>query len=235
VVSSKQTEDERLFGIMIEQLKVPLLHIARQSEQAQYGDLPSYKDINSVAEMSIKMIDSYLLTRGQNSQLGLDIEPVSISSVLNSAADNLNNLAKLYNCDIELHLSGKFGPVVSHRAKLEAAYTMLGYSFIEANMANKIKESKGRIILSGYRTSKGLVAGVFSPEIKFNHDSLTKSIATFGSTKQGMPDVSQSTGAGIFIANTILNDLATKLRVAHYKKISGVAATLIPSQQLQLV
>ena len=233
--SSKQLEDDRLLKIIIEQLKLPLLHIARQTEGAKYGSLADYNNLNSIAEMSIKMIDSYLLTTSQNDQLSLQLEPVSISSVLNNAASNLSRLAGMYNCSIELVLAGKYGPVMSQKDRLEAAYTMLGYSYIEANMSNSHKNKPGKIILSGYKTSKGLVAGIFSPEIKVDNESFHRSINSFGKSRQGVPDISQSTGAGIFIADTILSDLSTKLRVAHYKKISGLAATLIPSQQLQLI
>lgn len=235
MISSRQLEDDRLLKIIIEQLKLPLLHIARQTEAAKHGTLADYNDINSIAEMSIKMIDSYLLTSGQNSQLSLELEPVSVSSVLHAAANNLTNLARLYNCNIELRLAGKYGPVMSQKDKLEAAFTMLGYSYIEANSSNNSKGEMGKIILTGYKTSKGLVAGIFSPEIEVTNQSFKRSIDSFGKTRQAIPDVSQSTGAGIFIADSILNNLATKLRVAHYQKISGLAATLRPSHQLQLV
>jgi hypothetical protein len=235
VISSKQLEDDRLFKKIIEQLKLPLLHIARQTELAKYGTLANYDDLNSIAEMSIKMIDSYLLTAGQNNQLSLDFEPVSISSALHAAADNLTNLAKLYNCSVELHIAGKYGPVMSQKNKLVAAYTMLGYSFIEANLSNNTKNKRGRVILTGYRTSQGLVAGVFSPEISISNESFHRAINTYDTKRQAIPEVSQSTGAGILIANSIFNDLATRLRVAHYKRISGLAATLIPSHQLQLM
>ena len=235
MITAKQPEDDRLFKIIIEQIKLPLLHIARQTEAANYGSNVNYADINSVAEMSLKMIDSFLLTKGQNSQTSLELEPVSVSSVLNSAADNLYDMAKLYNCSVELRIAGKYGPVMSEKHKLEAALTMLGYSYIEANTANIVERKRGRILLTAYRSSKGLVAGVFSPEVSFTNEQFQKSLDSFGSTRQAIPEVIQSTGAGIFIANSLLNDLTTKLRVAHYKKLSGLAATLLPSQQLQFI
>ncbi len=235
MITSKQLENDRLFKIIIEQLKLPFLHIARQTEAANFGTITNYAEINSIAEMSIKLIDSYLLTNGQNPQTSLDLEPVSISSVLNTAADNLSGLAGLYNCNIELQLAGKYGPVMSNKPRLEAAFTMLGYSMIEANLASSANRRRGNIILSGYRSSKGLVAGIFSPDIEINNDSFQKSLNSFVSTKQALPDLSHSTGAGIFIADSILTDLSTKLRVAHFKRINGLAATLIPSKQLQLV
>lgn len=235
VITSKQLENDRLFKILIEQLKLPFLHIARQTEAAKYGTMTDYADINSIAEMSIKLIDSYLLTSGESDQTSLELEPVSLSSVLNSAAENLTSLAKVYDCDVELHLGGKYAPVMSRNDKLEAAITMLGYSFIESNLANSPNRKRGRVILSGYRTSHGLVAGVFSPEVEITNENFQHSINNFRSTKQAIPEMSHSTGAGIFIADSILRDLTTKLRVAHYKRISGLAATLIPSQQLQLV
>jgi hypothetical protein len=235
VIASRQLEDDRLLKIIIEQLKLPLLHIARQTEAAKYGTLANYSDLNSIAEMSIKMIDSYLLINSQNPQLSLQFEPVSISSVLNSTANNLSNLAKIYNCDVELRLAGKYGPVMSQKDQLEAAFTMLGYSYIEANLASKPDNGTGKIILTGYKTAKGLVAGVFSPEIEISNRSFQRSVNSLGKARQLIPGVSQSTGAGIFIADSIFNKLATKLRVAHYQKNSGLAATLIPSSQLQLI
>lgn len=235
MTSSKQFEDDHLLKMIIEQLKLPLLHIARQTEAAKYGSLADYGDINSIAEMSIKMIDSYLLTRGQNSQLSLELEPVSISSVLNEAANNLANMAQMYNCTVELNLAGRFAPVMSQKTKLESAFTMLGYSFVEANLANSPKNTTGRIILSAYKSKRGTVAGIFSPEIEVSNESFQRSINTTSRTRQAIPDISQTTGAGIFIADSILRNLATKLKVAHYNHISGFAATLTPSQQLQLI
>jgi hypothetical protein len=235
VISSRQLEDDRLLKIIIEQLKLPLLHIARQTEAARFGSLADYNDINSIAEMSIKMIDSYLMTSSQSPQLSLQLEPVSISSVLNSTANSLSGLAKLYNCSVELRLAGKYGPVMSQRDKLEAAFTMLGFSYIEASLSDNPEKEVGKIILTGYKTSKGLVAGIFSPQVEVTNKSFQRSINSLGKARQVMPSISHSTGAGIFIADSILNNLATKLRVAHYQKISGLAATLIPSSQLQLI
>ena len=235
MISSKQLEDEHLLKIIIEQLKLPLLHIARQTEQAKYGTLVDYIDINSIAEMSLKMIDGFMLSREENTQTSLQLEPVSLSSALNNAANNIEGLAKLYGCSVELHLAGKYAPIMSQKDKLEAAFTMLGYSYIEASKNNENSNLKRRIILSGHKTSKGLVAGIFSPQLIVNNGSFIKSMNSLKATKQAMPGITQSTGAGIIIANSILNDLTTKLRVAHYRKISGMAATLIPSHQLQLV
>jgi len=41
-------------------------------------------------------------------------------------------MAKQYQCKLELHLSGRYEPVMANKAGLEAALTSLGYVFIEA-------------------------------------------------------------------------------------------------------
>ena len=56
-------EQVRLLRALAEQLKLPLIQIARGAELAhQQKDMSSYADISYTADMTLRLIDSYLLS-----------------------------------------------------------------------------------------------------------------------------------------------------------------------------
>src|SRR6266568_3187421 len=93
--------EERLLRALAEQLKVPILQIARSAELAQTTGVGStFKEIEYTADMTIKLIDSYLLSVRLQSLPTLEMQPVSVSAVLQDAAHYLSKLAYKYGCDL---------------------------------------------------------------------------------------------------------------------------------------
>jgi hypothetical protein len=225
--------EERLLRALAEQLKSPFLQIAREAELAQGTEAgPVLKNIEYTADMAMRLIDSYLLSVRLQALPVLELEPVSLSSVLQDTAHRLNYLAKQYDCDLDVQISGKYGPVMAHRQSLEAAYISLGYTFIEASPP---AEEKHHVVLAAHRSRGGLVAGVFGSQPGLSADTFHRAKALYGTAAQAIPNVSAHNGAGIFVANSLLETMASGLRVARHHKLSGLAATLLPSQQLQLI
>jgi hypothetical protein len=224
---------ERLLRALAEQLKLPLLQIAREAELAATNQTPeSLKSISYTADMALRLVDSYLLSVQLQALPSLELEPVSVSAVLQDTAHRLNQLAKQYDAELEVHLSGKYEPVMSHRQSLEAAFATLGYSFIEAvPHAGK----KHKIILGAHRSSKGLVAGVFGNQDGLSTDMYKRGMALFGTARQAVPGLTPHAGAGVFVAESLLNNMQTPLHLSRHNKLLGLAATLLPSQQLSLV
>jgi hypothetical protein len=121
---------------------------------------------------------------------------------------------------------------MAHRPSLEAAYMSLGYAFIEAVPGTA---NTGRLLFAVHRTGRGLAAGVFGEQPGLSTDMYRRARALYGHAHQAMPTVSASSGAGIFVADSLLQNMATPLRVARHQRLSGLAATLLPSKQLQLI
>ncbi|MDB5185773.1 MAG: hypothetical protein JWL85_296 [Candidatus Saccharibacteria bacterium] len=233
MTATNAVSQERLLRALAEQLKLPLLHIARQAELAAMTGSTSVPNttITQTASMALQLIDGYLLSTDLHAQQSLHLEPVSISSVLHDTAQRLQFLARQYNCEVEIHLAGKYEPVMGHRESLETAFTMLGYSFIES-----ITEGKDRrLVLAAHRSGKGLVAGVFGNHPGLTADMYRRARALYGNSRQALPTVSPASGAGVFIADSLLAPSGSPLRVARHQKLNGLAATLFPSQQMQLV
>lgn len=219
---------ERLLQTLAEQLKLPLMQIARQAELA--GD-PASESIRYTADMALQLIDGYLLGTTLSRQQTLELAPVSMSLLLHDTAHKLSRFALNHNCNIQVDLGGKYGPVMAHQASMEAAFTVLGYSLIES----RTDGDKHDIILGTHRSRSGLVAGFFAEEPSLTKDAYRRSRVLYGSARQPMPSVSAASSAGIFLADTILSSMEAPLHSARHKSLAGLAATLLPSKQLQLV
>jgi hypothetical protein len=224
--------DERLLRALAEQLKMPLLHIARAAELSGKKPTQVLQNISYTADMAMQLIDSYLLTTDLQAHPSLQLEPVTVSSVLQDVAQKLVPLARQYDHDLEVSLSGKYGPVMAHRESLEAAYTMLGYAMIESQAPS---EKRQTVLLGAHRSSSGIVAGVFGKQTGITTDMFRRGRALYGRSRQPLSSMSNSAGASIFIADSLLHSMSAPLKIAHHHKMAGFAATLLPSQQLQLV
>lgn len=227
-------DSDQLLQALAEQLKLPLLHISQHIELAKSGKNIRYEHIESVADMAIHLIDSYLLSRQlSRSQTELQLEPVSISSVLQTAAEKLDKIAREYSCDIELHISGKYGTVMGHRQSLEAAMIALGYSFIEAQQ--EAEAGKHRLVLGAHKSRWGIVAGTYGNHKELTADMFRRAKLLHGRARQSLPTLGHSSSAGIFVADSLLSAMSGKLHVSRHSKLSGLAVTLAPNPQLTLI
>ncbi len=232
-MAHKATVDQRLLLALAEQLKVPLLQIARRAELSQNSRRPKQQleAIELTADNALSLIDHYLLST-RLAMEGAVLEPVSVASVLHDTAQSLSKLASDYHCKLELHLSGRYEPVMAHREGLAAALLDIGHDMIEA----EVQQSKKPVVtLAAHRGKKGIVAGVFGDTEGLTADMFRRSRKLYGQAKQPLNTVSAHPVAGIFVADSLLHSMATRLRVAHHHKLSGLAATLLPSQQLALL
>jgi hypothetical protein len=225
--------DERLLKALAEQLKAPLLQIARSAElQARAADIHRLPHIQYVAETALSYIDAFLLSVDRQASELLALEPVSVSSILNDTAHQLEQFAKDHNCDVEVHLSGKYGPVMAHNESLQSALMLLGYSLIEAQTP---QDKRHQVVLAAHKSSRGLVTGVFDNQAGLSTDVFRRGRALYGTVRQPLPAVSGGAGAGVFIADALLRSMSAPLRVARHNSLTGLAATFHASSQLQLV
>jgi hypothetical protein len=216
--------NERLLQAMAEELKLPLLQIARQAE------LSNQKEIELSATQALWFVDSYLLSQQLLQQPRLELEPVAVSAVLQDVAHLLDGLAKQYNCGLELQISGRYMPAMAHRQALQTALIGLGSSLITAS-----QDKKPHLILAAHRTRTGIVAGVFSQTEGLSQAVYQRGRDLYGKARQPMQEFTSHSGAGIFVAAELLGSMESALRVARHHKLTGLAATLQQSRQLVLV
>lgn len=230
------SSDGRLFFALAEQLKMPLLQISRSAELAQHTQVGDYlQNIEYVADMTMQLVDSYLLsTRLQSAGEALELVPVSLSAVLNDVAHRMEAIARANSCDVELHIAGKYGPIMAHPAGLSAALNNLGQVFVDAH-SQRTASKRPVIKLAAHRTRMGITAGLFSDIEGLNVDMFRRSKKLYGSSRQPLAQLTSQNGAGVFIADSLLETMSSGLRIAHHQRLTGLAATFTPSQQMALV
>ena len=233
--STQAVASEQLLLSVAEQLKLPLLQIARQAELAALSQAADLREIQTTADTALRLLDSYLLgvQLARDSQQEFLLEPVSVSSVLYDTGQQLESLARFYGVKLELNIAGRFGPVLAHRQGLQAALTSLGAALIEALPA--LENPQLKLQLATHRCRYGIVAGVYSGTDTLTAEALRQGRALHGRVRQPLVSVSHTSGAGVFVADSIFRAMHAKLQVSRHHNLYGLGAILQPNRQLQIV
>ncbi len=223
-------QNDTLFTALAEQLKTPLLQIARLSEMSGTGTLPH---ISVISEHALRLVDAYVQTQAQ-AQIRLLLEPVSTSAVLYDVANSLRPFAQQFDYDIEINLIGKSVPIMAHRDSLRAMLTLLGASLIEAG-AEENNSAARYLVLGTHRSARGTVVGAFSNQVSLSQRALQLTRELHGRAAQAVPSLGLAGGAGLAIADRLSEQLLAPLKAYRHHSLTGVGSLLLPSRQLQLV
>ena len=227
---------QQLLLSVAEELKTPLLQIGRQAELAAGApSTESLEQIQTIADMALRLVDNYVLGArlALEDNYQLTMEPVSISSVLYDTGQQLHAMAKLYGVELELNVGGKFGPVMAHRQGLQSALVSLGHALIEALPA--IGDKHQRLQLAAHRCRYGIVTGVYSDVEQVTTEALRQGKKLNGHARQPLATMTHTAGAGVFVADAILQAMDSELTVSRHHNLYGLGAILRPNPQLQLI
>jgi hypothetical protein len=233
------SETEQLFLSLAEQMKVPLLQIARQAEAGILlgSAAETLAKVHTEADIALKLVDGYMLSMRLASQEHdpMSVGPVSVSAMLYDTAQQLGPIAKMYGVTLEVEMAGKYGPVEAHQQGVKAALVSLGYALIEALPAGGGQPKQMRLQLVAHRCRYGIATGLYSNVQNISVQALKKGHQLRGTARQPLPGMTHSGGAGVFVADAILKALGSHLRVSHYHNRTGLGTILQPNPQLQLV
>jgi hypothetical protein len=223
-----------LLGVA-EELKLPLLQIARQAELAQLNGTANLTGVQAAAQTALQLLDNYVLgVRLALEPQHFPLEAVSVSSVLYDAAQQLDSFAKSYGVELELNIAGKYGPVLANRQGLQAALVSVGAALIEAIPALEGPRQL-KLQLATHRSRYGVIAGVYADTRQLSNEALQRGRRLQGRSRQPLLNLSQSNGAGIFVADAILHAMDLHLMASRHHRLHGLATVLQSNHQLQLV
>jgi len=227
---------EELYLSLAEQLARPFLQIARLSELAvanPRGASKHWQTARTIADASLQLVESYALSlRVQGKITPLQLEPVTVSSLLYDTAQGLQAFAKQYGVELELEPGPRVQPVLADRTVLQAAMTSLGQVFV---LAQAESDERAPVRLSAHKSRYGVVAGLYGGSSQLGTDSLRSAHALRGRARQPLQKLVSGPATGVFVADSLLGTLSAHLHVARYHNLTGLAATLQPSRQLQLI
>lgn len=225
---------QQLLLSIAEQLKLPLLQIARQAEQVKLSGGPNLSTIQATADTALSLLDNYVL--GVHLALEperLNVEQVSVSSILYDAGQQLDALAKSYGVALELNVAGRYAPVLAHRQGLQAVLVSLGAALIEALPAQESPQLK--LQLATHRSRYGVVAGVYSDTSQLSRETLQRGRKLQRHSRQPLMNFTHTSGAGIFVADAILRAMNLSLKASRHHRLYGLGTVLQSNHQLQLV
>lgn len=225
---------QQLLLSVIEELKLPLTQIARQAEQGRLDGGGDLALMQSTADTALRLLDGYSL--GVHLALepsDLELEQVSVSSVLYDTGQQLDAMAKSYGVGLQLDVAGRFAPVLAHRRGLQAALTSLGAALIEALPAQENTQLK--LHLATHRSRYGIVAGLYADTRQLSREALAKGRELQGRSRQPFTGLTHTPGAGVFVADTILQAMSLRLRPSRHHNLYGLGTVLQSNNQLSLV
>ncbi|HUB93081.1 MAG TPA: hypothetical protein VMB52_01115 [Verrucomicrobiae bacterium] len=230
-VGVQLNQQERLFLGLVEQLTRPLLAISHLSEVATMSE--DWQTVRVLANSSLRLAEGYALSLRVHGKVApLQLEPVTVSALLYDAAEGIEPFAQRYGVSVELNTGPRVQPVVADRQVLQSAFESLGQVFV---LAQAESETPGSVYLMAHRSRHGAVAGLYSGSMQLGVESLRRARAVQGRAHQPLQQFVDGPAAGVFVAESLLGTLSARLHVARYHNLSGLATTLQPSQQLQLI
>jgi hypothetical protein len=134
--------------------------------------------------------------------------------------------------ELQLETGPKTTPILADRSVLQSAMTALGQVFV---LSQAEADEPAPVRLSAHRSRYGVVAGLYSQAAGFGADSLRRAQALSGTARQPLQRLVSGPAAGVFVADSLLKAISARLHVARYHNLTGLAATLQSSQQLQLI
>jgi hypothetical protein len=235
-INASKRADGLLFAALAEQVKLPFMTIAHAAELLRLNPGADELEkllatISLTSDAAMKLIDGYLLSVQLQQGATLPLEPVSLGSVVYDTAQRLAAYARAHDCEIEVDIRGRYGPVMARTEVVKTALEALGYSFIEAASRPGLKT---KVVVSVRKISGGISAGVYS-DMAISSALFKQAKILKGLARQPLGDFSAGSGAGVFVADALFDWLDSPMRVARLSGLQGLASTLIPSRQLNLV
>jgi len=232
-----QRNSQELFLSLVEQLSRPMLQINQLAELAENATATELEEqwqvVRAITNASLQLVENYALSLRLHGKLTkLELEPLAISSLLYDTAHVLTPFAKQYGVRLELDLSSRLQPILADRSVLQSAMTSLGQVFI---LASAEGDEVGAVSLAAHRSRYGVVAGMYGKHQQLSTDSLRRAHAMQGKARQPLQRLVSGPATGVFVAESLLQTLSAHLHVARFHNLTGLAATLPASSQLQLV
>lgn len=226
--------DKLLFNV-IEQIKLPLSQIGRQAELGRLTGNVDLTLIERTADTALTLLNNFLFSVQLeiNNQI-INLESVSIASMLYDTGQALSQLANNYSVDVELSIAGKYGPVMANKKALQTAFVSLGSDLIESLPAQE-SHSPIKLQLATHRCRYGIVAGMYVDSAYITSNTLRQGHKLYGQVRQPLAGLSHRSGAGIFVAEAILKSMNLSLKSSRHHGKYGFGTILQPNHQLELI
>lgn len=222
---------QSLLAALSDDLALPLLQIKSNLESGG-----STEQMLLSVENGLQLVEAYKLTlRINHSVENLAFEPVAIGAVLQDVANQLTPYAKKYATDLQVDVSGRLTPVLTHQPSLHIAIQILSASLIRAQAA-QVQQKRYKLLLGARRSSESVIStGVYSSIEGLSDKTLRIARSLSGQAHQPLPSLPPGAAGGVLIADMLCSSMWQPLRAAAHSGMHGLATAIPVSKQLQFV
>lgn len=230
-LDSNKNENSKVFHSLVNDLKRPLVLLAREAELAEITkQKSSFKSIKNTAEHTLKLIDSYLLlAKSEYGQLVLPLESVGVGAVIYDVMQDIEYLAKRANVEVNCQING--GNVMANRSGLKATIFCLSDMALSAAQEGK----RGKLLISTKQVDKNIRISILSDSMEVKNSDIKRASKHQGKAHRAFNNVSSDSGVRLALAEALSSALGSHLTAAKSKNLQGIGFDLLKSQQLSLV
>ena len=240
--AGKMSPMQALLAALSDDLALPLLQVKSNLEVLENDGFSKKTTRNSAEQMllsvenGLQLVEAYKLTLRINHSIEtLAFEPVAIGAVLQDVAHQLTPYAKKYATDLQVDVSGKLTPVLTHQPSLHIAIQILSASLIRAQTA-QVQQKRYRLLLGARRSSESVIStGVYSSIEGLSDKTLRSARSLAGQARQPLPSLPPGAASGVLIADMLCSTMWQPLRAAAHSGMHGLATAIPVSKQLQFV
>lgn len=213
----------RLLKSLAEELKNPLILIARQAE------MDNHVSIQRTAEHTLQLIDSYLLiAQTEYGQKVLPLETVGIGSVIYEVISEFRPLAEQRGIDLSMQI--KDANVMAHRAGLKSALWCLT-ELCSSSADNGRKQVKIQTAKQGEK----ILITVLGEGLELAEKDVELNRRLQGQSRLAAAGKLDDSGVRLAIADTLATTFGQGIKVKKSARFTGFGFDVMNSRQLTLV
>jgi len=196
--------------------------VAREAELAVPESLSK---IQSLAEQSLRLIDSYITANQvEIGQLQLELSPLGMGSIMHQVMDEVRPVVSREIVAI----TGVNAAVMTNRELLS--------SFLGSILMFTAEATKSPLSIRSFLTASGEVGvGVFARDMPITTKELDTALSSAGLTHMPFSRYSSKSGYLVVLAEKLATALGGKIYVKRLGKWRGFATSLPLSQQMSLM
>ena len=215
-------QDSALGGVLSD-LRTAV-HMAWFNGSAEQELSMAQQKSHAVLANVLHVLDALLVSRQLEDQTTLQIEPINVGSVMADVAHRLYPYAKALDCSIDVVVSSAQRPVIANRDLLETALLALGSSVVSVKSFGETAVGKP-IVLAANSRAHSVQLGMYA--------QILENFAARSSTHTSYDAVAAG-GAGVWVAELLMQRMAATLKQSSFQKTPGYATALPYSPQLTL-
>ncbi len=221
--SNTQAMQDTTLGRVLSDLRTAV-HLAWFSGSAEDPLSLAQQKSHAVLANVLHVLDALLVSRQLHEQMSMDLGPINVGSVMADVAHRLYPYAKALDCSIDVVVKSAQRPIIANRELLETALLALGSSVVTVRSYGEPAKGKP-IVLAANSRAESVHLGMYAPVLA----GFTETPSSYGSY-----EALAAGGAGVWVADLLMQRMAARLKQSSFQKTPGYAAALPYSPQLTI-